>query len=356
MLSEISHEVVTGEVIIERVEIVGIQTKPRIAVIGTGGTIQSQGVDRLDLYNYGRVKPSLKIEEMIDQLPEANVFADLVLDAVHVGSSTDMTATSWLQIVSKIHEIAAAEPSVDGIVLTHGTATLEETAYFLNLVLKVDVPVVLVGAQRPFTALSSDGGMNVYNAIRVAACPEARGLGVLVLLNDEIHPAREVSKTSTYRLETFRAPDLGMLGYADADEIVFYRHPVRRNMPNTEFDVNRVTDLPRVDVVYSHVGADGVVIDALVNAGAKGLVIAGLAPNGATREQREAITAARERGVIVVQSCRAGSGRVIPSERLDDIDVIAADNLNPQKARILLMLALTQTANKDDITRIFREY
>src|SRR5215510_1619874 len=199
-----------------------------------------------------------------------------------------------------VHRAVASERA-DGVVLTHGTATLEETAYFLNLVLKTDVPVVVVGSQRPANMISSDAAMNLLGAVRTAGSRDARGLGVLVLLNDEIQAAREVTKASTARLETFRSPDLGMLGYADADGCVaIYRRPARRHTPDTEFDVRGRRDLPRVDIAYSYAGADGAAIEAFVAAGARGIVTASLAPGANTTAELEALRAARARGVLIV--------------------------------------------------------
>ena len=179
----------------------------------------------------------------------------------------------WLELARRIHELADADPGLDGLVVTHGTATLEETAYFLNLALKTDVPVVLTGAQRPATGLSTDGPMNLLNAVRVAGSRELgglRGLGVLVVLNDEIQAAREVTKTSTLRLQTFRTADFGILGHADGDRVVLYRSPTRRHAPDTEFEVGELAELPRVDIVVSYAGGDGAMIRAAVEAGARG--------------------------------------------------------------------------------------
>jgi L-asparaginase len=247
-------------------------------------------------------------------------------------------------------------PDLSGIVIGHGTATLEETAYLLNLTLKTPVPVVVVGAQRPSSALSSDAGMNLVNAIRVAAAPESRGMGVLVLLNDEIHAAREVTKTSTLRLQTFRTPDFGVLGHADGDAVVFYRQPVRRRAPDTEFDIADVDAMPRVDIAYSYAGADGTAVQAFAAAGARGIVSAGFAPGFSTPGEGEALRDAVASGIVVVQSTRAGSGRTFQSTRLKAAGLLIADNLNPQKARILLSLALTKTQDADEIMRIFRTY
>ncbi|MFK7944256.1 MAG: asparaginase, partial [Paracoccaceae bacterium] len=221
---------------------------------------------------------------------------------------------------------------------------------------KANVPVVITGAQRPATGLSTDGAANMAAAVRVALSPEARGMGVLLVLNEEIQAAREVTKTSTWRLQTFRTPDFGVLGHADADKVQVYRKPVRRHAPDTEFDVRTLETLPRVDISYSYAGADGTAVRAFVEAGAKGIVSAGLAPGMAPPAEHAALAEASATGVAVVQSTRAGSGRVVALTRLRDAGIVAADNLNPQKARILLSLALTITKDPAEITRIFETY
>jgi len=273
-----------------------------------------------------------------------------------VGSAAIGTA-DWLALAAAVTDAVAAQAPLDGVVITHGTATLEETAYFLNLVLEVEATVVLVGSQRPATGLSSDAGLNLLNALRVAAAPEARGLGVLVLLNDEIQPARDVTKTSTLRLETFRSPDLGMLGYADPDgRIAIYRRPSRRHAPDTEFDVRGRTELPRVDIAASYAGADGAAIRAFVAAGARAIVSASLPPGVTTPAETEALLEARRQGVLIVVSSRAGSGRVLPRTLLREQGFVVADNLTPQKARVLAMLALTRTGDASEVQRMFDEY
>jgi L-asparaginase len=247
-------------------------------------------------------------------------------------------------------------PDLAGIVIGHGTATLEETAYFLNLVVKVSIPVVIVGSQRPSSAVSSDAGMNLVNAIRVAASPDARGLGVLVVLNDEIHAAREVTKTSTLRMQTFRTPDFGVLGHADGDAVAFYRQPLRRRAPDTEFDIADLTGLPRVDISYSYAGGDGTATRAFITAGANGIIAAGFAPGMCPPDEFEALSEAVTNGITVVQCTRAGSGRTFRGSKLRDAGFLIADNLNPQKARLLLALALTVTREPEEILRIFRTY
>jgi L-asparaginase len=331
--------------------------RPRVAVIGTGGTISSVARHSLDVWEYMDYGRKEEADELVDRFPEVRQQADVVPIRFRAISSSAISPGDWLALNETVHEVARREAPLDGIVITHGTATLEETAYFLNLTLKVDLPVVLVGAQRPANALSSDAGMNLLNAVRVAGAPGARGLGVLVLLNDEIQAAREVTKASTLRLEAFRSPDLGVLGYADPDgRVAVYRRPTRRHAPDTEFEVRGVADLPRVDITWSYAGADGAAIEAFVNAGARAVVSAALAPGLATPAETEALLAARRKGVLVVQASRAGSGRVLPRTVLRERRFVSADNLNPQKARVLAMLALTVTNDVDQVQRMFDEY
>lgn len=331
--------------------------KPRVAAIGTGGSISVQGRHNLDLFEYSDFGRLLEIDELLAYVPEIAGVADVTPVRFRTLKSTAVGPVDWLELVDVIHQTVAADPALAGVVVTHGTATLEETAYFLNLTLKVDVPVVVVGAQRPPTGMSTDAHLNLLNAVRVAAAPVSRGLGVLVLLNDEIQAAREVTKASTARLETFRSHDLGMLGYTDPDgRVAIYRHPVRRHAPDTEFDVRGLTSLPRVDVAYSYAGADGAAIEAFVQRGARAIVSAGLAPGSPTPDEGTALAEAQRQGVLFVQCSRAGSGRVIRRQRMREQHVIVADNLNPQKARILAMLALTRTTDPEEVQRIFDEY
>ena len=330
--------------------------RAKIAFIGTGGTIASLGRGPLDLQDYGSVGNVMHAEEIVAKWPVVHQVADVIPVRYRNIPSTAIDFIDWKALAALCHQLPNGHPGLDGIVIGHGTATLEETAYFLNLTLKTSIPVVLVGAQRPSSALSSDAGMNLVNAVRVAASPDARGMGVLVLLNDEIHAAREVTKTATLRLQTFRTPDFGVLGHADGDAVVFYRQPMRRRAPDTEFDIGGLDVLPRVDVSYSYAGADGTAVRAFVAAGARGIVSAGFAPGFSTPGEADALKEAVAQGIVVVQSTRAGSGRTFRSTRLKANGLLIADNLNPQKARILLALALTVTRDPDEITRIFRTY
>ena len=332
-------------------------SKRRVALIGTGGTISSIGRGSLDLWEYMDAGRKAEPDELLVRFPEVTEAAEIVSVRFRSMSSAAVGPPDWLALDAAVHDAVSREAPLDGVVITHGTATLEETAYFLNLTLKVDATVVLVGSQRPATGLSSDAGLNLVNAVRVAGAPEARGLGVLVLLNDEVQAAREVTKTSTLRLETFRSPDLGMLGYADPDgRVAIYRRPTRRHAPEAEFDVRGRHDLPRADIAASYAGADGAAIQAFVTAGARAIVSASLPPGVTTPAETDALLEARRRGVLIVLSSRAGSGRVLPRTVLREQRFVVADNLTPQKARVLAMLALTRTDDVAEVQRMFDEY
>ena len=333
-----------------------IVTKPRVAVVGTGGTISSVGRHSLDLVRYVENNQVYEVDELLDVFPETSEQADLVPVRLKAIPSTAIGPADWLATNAKVNEVINDDPSIDGIVITHGTATLEETAYFLNLVTQVDVPIVLVGAQRPASGMGTDAGINLVNAIRTAGHPESRGRGVLGVLNDEIHFSRDMTKTSTLRQQTFRSADFGLLGHADWDKVAYYRMPERRRAPDTEFDVRGLDDLPRVDISMSYAGSDGAAIEAFQAAGAKGIVVGAMAPGYVTPKELEKLHAARESGVAIVHSTRAGSGRVgdVPSRRA--VGTVLADNLTPQKARVLLSVALTKTENPVELQRIFDEY
>ncbi len=331
-------------------------TRPRVAIIGTGGTIASIGKGPLDILDYAANETMLHVDDIIARFPEVHEVADILPVRYEAIPSPKVFFPEWKALVMRITALCREEPDLAGIVVTHGTASLEETAYFLNLTLHVAVPVVIVGSQRPASALSTDAGMNLVNAVRTAAAPASRGLGVLVLLNDEIHAAREVTKTATYRLQTFRTPDFGVLGHADGDAIAYYRHPIRRRAPDTEFDIQTLEALPRVDIVYTYTGSDGTAVRAFMDAGAQGIVSAGFAPGFCGPGDQEPLEEAVRRGIIVVQSTRAGSGRTFRNTRTTRSGFLIADNLNPQKARLLLALALTVSRDPEVIARMFAEY
>ncbi|MEC8199370.1 MAG: asparaginase [Pseudomonadota bacterium] len=329
---------------------------PRVAVIGTGGTISSVGKHSLDLVAYVENNKIYEVDELLNAFPETLEQGDVVPVRLRAMPSTAIGPAEWLEINTKIHDLVEEDPSLDGIVVTHGTATLEETAYFLNLASKVDIPIVLVGAQRPASGMGTDSGINLVNAIRTAGHPSSRERGVLGVLNDEIHFSRDMTKTSTLRQQTFKSPDFGLLGHADWDKIAYYRMPERRRAPNTEFDVRGLTELPRVDISMTYAGTHGTAIDAYVAAGAKGIVVGAMAPGYVAPIEFEKLAAAAEKGVTIVHSTRAGSGRVadVASRRVPG--TVLADNLPPQKARVLLTVALTKTDDPAELQRIFDEY
>jgi len=330
--------------------------RPKIAFIGTGGTIASIGATSRELQDYGANGVILQAAELVARVPELADIAEVIAIPFAAVPSPNIYFPEWQGLVQLCDRLVADHPDLAGIVIGHGTASLEETAYMLNLTAKVSIPIVVVGAQRPASAISTDANINLLNAVRVAAAPQSRGLGVLVMLNDEIHAAREVTKTSTLRLQTFRTPDFGVLGHADGDAIAYYRRPIRRAAPDTEFDIRTLAALPRVDIAYSYAGADGTAVRAFIAAGARAIVSAGFAPGFAGPGDFVALQEATAKGIIVMQCTRAGSGRTHKGKRLREAGFLISDNLNPQKARLLLALALTVTSDPTEIERIFLTY
>lgn len=332
---------------------------PLVVVLSTGGTIAGRGTSTMSLSEYKA--GTLLGTELVEAVPELQQFAHVRVEQICNVASPDITLEIWRRLAERINAIFAQEAGVGGVVITHGTSMIEETAYFLNLTVKHDRPVVLVGAQRPASALSADGPLNLVNAVRTAAALESRGRGVLVVLNDEINAARDVTKSNTYRAETFRSGELGFLGYVDQDKVAYYRTPEKRHTVSSEFDVRDITEFPRVDILYAYAGSNNpLLVQALQQAGAQGIVFACTGAGTLSGRDREAVRKASsaDSGVkpVFVRSSRVGNGRVIARKEYDDLDMVPADNLNPQKARILLMLALTRTREPREIRRIFSEY
>lgn len=331
--------------------------RPKIAVIGAGGTISTRStLGSLDMVNYMAFGSTLNVEEVLDAVPEATHYADIVPVRFSAASSTTVSYTDWRALVQLINCFERDHGPVDGFVVLHGTGTLEETAYFLHLCLKTERPVVVTGSQRPLSAVSSDAALNLVNAVRVAGSPDARDMGVLVCLNDEIHAARDVTKGATSRLHTFRTPDFGILGEVNGDGVNFYRRPIRKGYPATEFNVDSLPLLPRVDIAYSYAGEDGAAVRAFAAAGAKGIVVAAFPGGRLSPAQKDACTQALNDGIAIAISTRAGSGRAHVAQDLTRCGMVAADNLTCQKARILLSLALTVSAEQTVLERIFRSY
>ena len=330
--------------------------KGRVAVIGTGGTISAIGRDAFDLQDYDANGTMLDAAELLARCPRAEGDPDCYAVPFSAVSSTTIGFAEWRKLALLCGELVDRDPELTGIVITHGTATLEETAYFLHLTVQVTIPVVLTGAMRPWNGLSSDAALNLRNAIRVAACPEAAGLGVLVVMNDEIHSARDVTKCSTSRLDAFQSPGRGPLGEVDADRVAFHHRSLRDHAGDTEFAIADIEALPRVDVLHACAGGDGALALAAIAAGARGIVSAGFAPGETHEPEAAVLRQAAASGIIVVQSTRAGSGRVPSTSRLVANGFVSADDLPPHKARILLALALTRTSDPHRIEPMFRRY
>lgn len=331
---------------------------PLVHVLSTGGTIAGRGSSATDFSNYRA--GALRGEELIEAVPQITQVANVSVEQIVNVRSPDISLDNWITLANRINEIFARDPKVAGIVVTHGTNTMEETGYFLNLTVKYDRPVVLVGSMRPATAISADGPLNLFNAVRVASSPAARGQGVLIVMNDEINSARDATKTNTFRVETFRSPELGFLGYVDEDKVSFYRSSTKRHTVKSEFDLSAIKELPQVEILYSYVQPSPALIQALVANGVQGIVFAGTGEGGLSNFETAAlqpIVASRSGSKpVLVRSSRVGNGRVIGRDEFDRMGIIPADSLNPQKARILLMLALTKTKDLAEIRRMFAEY
>jgi L-asparaginase len=327
---------------------------PRVVVLATGGTIAGAAASDVQAaYTSGQVG----VDQLLAAVPQTKKLAVLRGEQISNIGSQDMNDEVWLKLAQRVNELVAMA-DVDGVVITHGTDTIEETSYFLNLVVRSRKPVVLTAAMRPSTALSADGPLNFYNAVAVAASKDAAGRGVLVVVNDWIHGAASLTKTSTTAVQTFLSPLSGLIGtvaYGSAD---FYRGPVGRNTADSEFSLDGIKSLPRVDIVMAHENMDGKLIDAAVAAGARGIVIAGVGNGNMTGAALDALAAQAKKGIVCVRASRVAIGRVGRNVEVDDdkLNLIASDALNPQKARVLLRLALLKQRPLADIQRLFREY
>jgi L-asparaginase len=327
---------------------------PNVVVLATGGTIAgAAATDVQAAYTSGQVG----VEQLLAAVPQAKKLANLRGEQISNIGSQDMNDEVWVKLATRINELLAM-PDVAGVVVTHGTDTIEETAYFLNLVVKSKKPVVMTAAMRPSTALSADGPLNFYNAVAVAASKEAAGRGVLVVVNDWIHGASSLTKTSTTAVQTFLSPISGLIGTIAYGEIEWYRGPVGRNTATSEFTVDKNTTLPRVDIIMAYENMDGAIIDAAVASGAKGLVIAGVGNGNMTSAAVTALAAQAKKGIVCVRSSRVVTGQVGRNVEVDDDKngFVASLGHNPQKARVLLRLALTKTKDPKTIQRYFDDY
>jgi L-asparaginase len=285
-------------------------------------------------------------EQLLEMIPGVEEIADVTVEQFSNIPSGSMTVPRWIEMSKRITELLEGTDACDGVVVTHGTDTLDETAYFLHLTVKSRKPVVCTGAMRPSSSVSADGPMNLYNSIRLAGDPAAMEMGVMVMLNDEINSAREVYKGDTHRLETFRSGALGLLGWVDSDGPHFYRRPLRRHTWDSEFDISDLADLPRVDIVYTYIGVDEYAVKGFIEAGTKGIILEGIGAGGAPSSFGPVYRQLFEAGIMVMRGSRTPDGRVRGG----------VDTLPAHKARILMMLALSVTDDQREVVRIFSEY
>lgn len=324
-----------------------------VRILATGGTIAGAGAAG----SYGYTSGEFKVDDLIHAVPNVDKLAKLSGEQVANIGSQDMNDGVWMKLATRVNELLGSK-DVDAVVITHGTDTMEETAYFLNLVVKSDKPVVLVGSMRPATAISADGPANLYNGVATAASPGARGRGVLVVLNDKIQGARNVTKTNTTNVETFESPNRGPVGLVNSGKIAWFERMEKKHTARSEFAVDAKTTLPRVDVIYAHSNMDASLIRAAIKDGAKGLVIAGVGDGNMSKEALDALAQAVKNGVVVVRSTRLPSGMVLRNNEVDDdkMGFVASGELNPSKSRVLLQLALGKTHDPKNVQRMFNEY
>jgi L-asparaginase len=327
---------------------------PRVHLMIGPGTLPSVGKDRMDLLRY-RLSgiPRMTGEQMLEPLPEIAKIARVEVDK---GNPYGQASYEDLRKLALRAEEVLRSSETDGLVYVQGTNTIEETAYFLGLTVHSDKPIVVTGAQRPYNGLSSDAQMNLLDAVRLACSAQSRGKGVLVAFNGEINAGRDVTKTNTYHLHTFRTRDLGLLGYIDPDRIEFYRTPHRRHTVSSEFSLSDVQNLPYVEIAYIHTGTRAGLANALVGLGAKGIVLASVGAGAPGSLDKELTDILQKRSAVIVQSSRVGEGRIVRNNNWWEAGMVVADNLSPQKAAILLSLAITKTSDPDAIQRMFDEY
>lgn len=325
------------------------EAKPRIMILATGGTIAGTGESETKAaYKAGEVP----VEDLVEAVPEMKAIANVTGEQIANIGSQDMDTSTWLKLSKRINEVFENDEA-DAIVITHGTDTMEETAFFLSLTVFSDKPVVLVGAMRPATALSQDGNRNLLDAVRVASAPHSEGIGTVVAMNESVFAARDVDKTNTTNTDAFKSRNFGPIGLIFDGEVNYYQKSVR--LAEAKFDVGELSDLPRVDILYGYAGAESEFVDFSVEQGAKGIVYAGVGNGNFNEGVQDALASAVEQGISVCRSSRIGSGKVTLGNEVDDdkYGFVVSDDLNPQKARVLLMLALTQTGDKDEIQELF---
>lgn len=328
------------------------QESKRIIILATGGTIAGSGESATKAaYTAGKVP----IDDLLNAVPQIHNYGKITGEQIASIGSQDMNIVTWLKLSKRINEIFKNNEA-DAVVVTHGTDTQEETAYFLDLTVMYDKPVVLVGAMRPSTAMSQDGNRNLLDAVVVAASPESQTRGVIVAMDEKIFDARDVTKTSTTNLETFQSRNFGPLGLIYDGKVKYYYQSLRN--PAKKFDVTKLNSLPQVEIVYGYADANANSVYCISNSGPKGIVYAGMGNGNFNAPVGKALAEASKKGIIVCRSARAGSGRVTLDNEVKDAELgfVVSDDLNPQKARVLLMLSLTETSDRAKIQQNFFEY
>lgn len=329
--------------------------KPNVTILATGGTIA--GVGQAGSTDTRYTAGKLPIDQLLNAVPDIHKIANVKGEQIAQIGSQAMNDEVWLKLASRINELLSRK-DVDAIVITHGTDTQEETAYFLTLTVKSTKPVVIVGAMRSSTAISADGPKNLYDAVAIAADPKSAGRGVLQAMNEKIFSARDVTKTNTTGVEAFQSANFGPLGFVFNGKPSYYYASTRRHTVNSELSADKVSQLPKVDIVYGYANMTSAAIDAFVANGAKGIVMAGVGNGNLYPEAEEALKRAAAKGVVVVRSSRVFSGRTTTDSEVDDkaLGFVAADDLNPQKARVLLQLSLLKSSDREKIQQYFFEY
>lgn len=331
----------------------GNKSLSNIKVLATGGTIAGSSDSNTDTTGYK--SGALGIDKVIASVPQLKDIANVTGEQVANVGSENVDNALLLKLAKRVNQLLN-DDQVDGIVVTHGTDTLEETAYFLHLVVKSDKPVVVVGSMRPASAISADGPLNLYHAVKIASTKEAKGKGVMVTLNDRIASARFITKTNTTTTDSFKSLEQGYIGEVAGEVVSFYNEPTRKHTAESEFDISKLKELPQVDILYGYQNDQKYVYDAAVKAGAKGIVVAAAGNGTMSTEAINGATDAVKKDVVIVRSSRAGNGIVTHEKMDDEHHFVSSDSLNPQKARILLMLALTKTKDPDKIQSYYEQY
>ena len=331
-----------------------LAAKPNIHILATGGTIAGTGSSATSTsYTSGQVASGA----LLDAVPGLNSIANITGEQVVKIGSQDMSNEVWLTLAKKVNELLN-RPDIDGIVITHGTDTMEETAYFLNLTVKSDKPVVITGAMRPSTALSADGPLNIYNAVVTACAKESKGKGVLIAMNGLILGAESAVKMNTVDVETFQAPNSGALGYIFNGKAFYNQATLKKHTTQSVFDVNQLTTLPKVGIVYSYSNIEADMVSPMLNEGYRGIIHAGVGNGNIHKNIFPILIEARKKGILVVRSSRVPTGPTTLDAEVNDAnyEFVASGELNPQKSRILLMLSLTKTSDWKQIQQYFEEY